>query len=89
MYVGLMLFEDLPYSLTVMGLISVGFYSLLLRNFPFIELLSPTFIVSCGKCLCLVSVGHGQKIINHRGLGDCDPQIINKVSYTKFILINP
>ncbi|XP_077992700.1 protein TEX261-like [Glandiceps talaboti] len=46
-FVGLILFEDFPYKVTVIGLCSNGIYSLLLKNFPFIELTSPTFIVGC------------------------------------------
>nr|XP_054766259.1 protein TEX261-like [Lytechinus pictus] len=53
-YIGLILFEDLPYSLTFVGLFSVFMYSLMLKNFPFIELTSPTFIISC----VLVVVNH-------------------------------
>ncbi|XP_030842089.1 protein TEX261 [Strongylocentrotus purpuratus] len=53
-YIGLILFEDLPYSLTLVGLFSVFMYSLMLKNFPFIELTSPPFIVSC----VLVIVNH-------------------------------
>ncbi len=48
-YVGLIIFEDFPYYLTLTGLVSIGFYSLLLKNFPFIELSSPVFILSCGE----------------------------------------
>lgn len=46
-YIGLLLFEDLPYKLTLVGLFSVFVYSLMLKNFPFIELSSPIFIASC------------------------------------------
>ncbi|XP_072022875.1 protein TEX261-like [Amphiura filiformis] len=53
-YIGLILFEDLPYYLTLAGLLSTGFYSLLLMNFPFIELMSPIFILSC----VLVFINH-------------------------------
>ncbi|XP_038070574.1 protein TEX261-like [Patiria miniata] len=53
-YVGLILFEDLPFRLTLTGLVSIGVYSLLLRTFPFIELTSPVFIGSC----VLVIINH-------------------------------
>ncbi|XP_071793184.1 protein TEX261-like [Asterias amurensis] len=53
-YVGLIIFEDFPYYLTLTGLVSIGFYSLLLKTFPFIELSSPVFILSC----VLVIVNH-------------------------------
>ena len=52
-YVGLILFEDLPYKMTLVGLFSLFIYSLMLKNFPFIELTSVSFVASCGmNCLC-------------------------------------
>lgn len=48
-YVGLIIFEDFYYSVTVLGLVSVSIYSLMLKDFPFIEISSPVFITSCGK----------------------------------------
>ncbi|XP_071486730.1 protein TEX261-like [Diadema antillarum] len=53
-YVGLILFEDLPYSMTLVGLFSVFVYSFMLNTFPFIELTSPSFIAST----LLVIVNH-------------------------------
>lgn len=53
-YVGLILFEDVYYSVTVLGLVSIAIYSLMLKDFPFIELSSPVFILSC----VLVFVNH-------------------------------
>ncbi|PIK49477.1 hypothetical protein BSL78_13670 [Apostichopus japonicus] len=53
-YVGLIIFEDFYYSVTVLGLVSVGIYSLMLKDFPFIEISSPVFITSC----VLVFVNH-------------------------------
>ncbi|XP_033123834.1 protein TEX261-like [Anneissia japonica] len=46
-YIGLILFEDMPKSLTLTGFASTCFYSLLLSNFPYIEVMSPVFIISC------------------------------------------
>ncbi|XP_070541226.1 protein TEX261-like [Ptychodera flava] len=46
-YVGLILFEDIPYKVTLVGLFGNGVYSLLLINFPFIEVTSPAFLLSC------------------------------------------
>ncbi|XP_071946843.1 protein TEX261-like [Antedon mediterranea] len=46
-YIGLILFEEMPKMLTFTGLATVCFYSLLLSNFPFIDVMSPIFIISC------------------------------------------
>lgn len=53
-YIGLIIFEDFYYSVTILGLVSVCIYSLMLKDFPFIELSSPVFITSC----VLVFVNH-------------------------------
>lgn len=45
-YVGLLLFEDLPLSLVLTGLATNIVYIGLLTTFPFIELSSPVFILS-------------------------------------------
>jgi uncharacterized membrane protein len=43
-YVGLLIFEDLPYSMTICGLISQIDHLLILKNFPYFELTSPPFL---------------------------------------------
>ena len=47
-YVAILLFEDLPISLIICGLITNILYYFILQTFPFIELASPTFIASVG-----------------------------------------
>ena len=44
----ILLFEDLPISLIVCGLITNILYYVILQTFPFIELASPTFIALVG-----------------------------------------
>ena len=51
-YVGLLLFETMPLSLLVCGIVAHLLYALVLKTFPFIELTSPHFIVSIGKNVC-------------------------------------
>ncbi|XP_006820688.1 protein TEX261-like [Saccoglossus kowalevskii] len=46
-YIGLILFEEFPLKVTLTGLFSNIIYSLLLRNFPFIELTEPVFLIGC------------------------------------------
>lgn len=43
-FVGLMIFEDMPWSLTICGLLAQICHLFLLRTFPYLELLSPAFI---------------------------------------------
>ena len=43
------MFEGFPWLMIGLGLVSNGIYSLLLKDFPFIELTSPVFIASIGE----------------------------------------
>ncbi|XP_013420801.1 protein TEX261 [Lingula anatina] len=53
-YVGLLLFEDLPFSLIALGLLSNGVYYLMLNTFPVIEFTSPTFLAG----IALLFINH-------------------------------
>jgi hypothetical protein len=55
MHVLLMVFEKMSFWLLLFSLCSHLFYSLLLRDFPFIQLSDPVFITSCGPLIVLVS----------------------------------
>ncbi|CAH1782979.1 unnamed protein product [Owenia fusiformis] len=53
-YVGFLLFEDLPLSLIVLGLITNGVYILVLKTFPYIEITQPAFVAA----IALIFVNH-------------------------------
>jgi len=50
---GLLLFEDMPWTLLISCFASNVAYYFVLQTFPFIQLLSPVFIASIGKCSLL------------------------------------
>ena len=50
-FIGLLLFEDLPLSMVLLGLVGNIAYFFVLQNFPFFEISSPSFLVSIGKYL--------------------------------------
>ncbi|XP_031571349.1 protein TEX261-like [Actinia tenebrosa] len=45
-YICLLVFEGFPWLMIAIGLVSNGIYSMLLKDFPFIDLTSPVFIAS-------------------------------------------
>ena len=49
-FIGLLLFEDLPLSMVLLGLVGNIAYFFVLQNFPYFEISSPSFLVSIGKC---------------------------------------
>ena len=53
-YLGLILFEGLPWRMTLTGLVSTLLYAALLPNFPDIDVASPSFLLT----LLLVFVNH-------------------------------
>ena len=53
-YIGLMVFEGMPWKMTLTGLVSTLLYTTLLPNFPDIDLVSPSFVLT----LILVFVNH-------------------------------
>ena len=53
-YIGLIVFEGMPWRMTLTGLVSTLLYTTLLPNFPDIDLMSPSFILT----LILVFVNH-------------------------------
>ncbi|KAI1295499.1 Uncharacterized protein HDE_05572 [Halotydeus destructor] len=46
-YLMLLIFEDLPYSMVICGLVSQVVHFSLLSNFPYFEFTSPSFLVGC------------------------------------------
>lgn len=53
-YVGLMLFDNLPWSLILPGLASQGLHAMILKRFPFVNVTSPAFILT----VILVIINH-------------------------------
>ncbi|XP_048747041.2 protein TEX261-like [Ostrea edulis] len=53
-FIGLLLFEDLPLSMTVAGLVGNIAYFFVLQYFPYFELSSPSFLIS----IVLVVINH-------------------------------
>ncbi|XP_062597961.1 protein TEX261-like [Saccostrea cucullata] len=53
-FLGLLLFEDLPLYMTVLGLVGNIAYFFVLQTFPYFELMSPSFLFS----IALVVVNH-------------------------------
>ena len=49
MYAGLLLFESVSLTMIVVGVFTNVVHLFMLRTFPFIELSSPSFILSVGK----------------------------------------
>ncbi|XP_026749411.1 protein TEX261 [Galleria mellonella] len=46
LHIGLVIFEDLPLHLNVLGLVQQTLHGLLLRQFPVVRVTSPTFVTS-------------------------------------------
>lgn len=53
-YVGLILFDNLPWSLILPGLASQGLHAMIMKSFPFVKVSSPAFILT----VILVIVNH-------------------------------
>lgn len=53
-YIGLMLFENMPFYMTAIGLATNLDYYILLVDFPFISLTSPSAIIGGRKSLFLM-----------------------------------
>lgn len=53
-YIGLLIFENFPWFIILVGLATNGIYFMLLKDFPYISLSSPVFIIS----FILVFVNH-------------------------------
>lgn len=53
-YIGLMLFDSLPWSMILSGLASQVLHAMIMKSFPFVKVLSPEFILT----VILVIVNH-------------------------------